>query len=254
MCARFTLKASAQAIRDLFEVDDIPEWEPRFNIAPTDPVMVCAMDREGHRRARLARWGLVPSWDKDLASGVKRINARSETVAEKPSFRDAFLRRRCLVAADGFYEWTDPWVPAKRAPRQPYRITGKDGQPFCFAGLYETWKPEQGDPILTCTILTTGPNDVVRPLHDRMPVILRQEDQSRWLDRDTEPEQLQLLLRPYPSELTFAYPVSTLVNRVGYDEPDALDPVSAPAAAGAQAEQDAGSPEQDSGFEGLFAE
>jgi putative SOS response-associated peptidase YedK len=193
MCGRFTLGLTADAIASAFAVEVDLALEPRLNIAPTQPIAtVIQSSQDFYRQLQLMQWGLIPSWAKDTAIGNKLINARSETVMEKPSFRAAFKYRRCLIPADGFYEW-------KKLERrkQPYY----NHKPFAFAGLWENWNN-----ILTCTILTTEANERVQPIHERMPVILHPEDYDRWLDRNQTSSHLVELLEPFPliSSLRFA--------------------------------------------------
>ena len=182
---------------------------PRFNIAPTQEVSAVRDLGEG-RELEFLRWGLIPSWAKDKSIGAKLINARAETVAEKPAFRSAFKHRRCLIPADGFFEWKK-----EGGRKEPHYITLRDGGLFAFAGLWEEWHPEDGEAVRSCTIITTGANELVRPLHDRMPVILDPGDYADWLDVNPRTkEQLLSLLRPFPSEKMRTYPQDCLVNKV----------------------------------------
>ena len=177
------------------------------------------MDRE----FRNLRWGLIPSWAKDPAMGSRMINARSETVASKPAYRSAFRERRCLILADGFYEWR----PVDKG-KQPYYIALQSGDPFAFAGLWERWEGPDGTVLETCTLLTTEPNDLVRPIHDRMPVILAETNYHLWLDTSVEkPDALKPLLGPYPADTMEAFPVGLQVNNPRNDEPSCVDPLSA---------------------------
>ena len=216
MCGRFTLRVSASIIADQFSIFEVPLLAARFNIAPSQPVPVIRMTSdalEPRRQLAFVRWGLVPSWAKDPAIGNRMINARAETVAEKPSYRAALRRRRCLIAADGFYEWQ---TVGKR--KQPIFIHMRDDRPFGLAGLWETWEGADHSALETCTILTTEPNDLMRPIHDRMPVIIAAEDYGLWLDHTVQkPEQILPLLRPYASEPMKAYQVSTRVNSPTHD-------------------------------------
>jgi putative SOS response-associated peptidase YedK len=232
-------------IAEQFGVFELPPFAARFNIAPTQPVPVVRMRPAGRELVWL-RWGLVPSWAKDPAIGNRLINARAETAAEKPAFRAALRRRRCLVAADGFYEWQKQ--QAGRA-KQPYFIRLRDDRPFAFAGLWETWEAKKGTgPICaqhpeghlgkldlspfpprleTCTLLTTDANDLIRPLHDRMPVIIAANAYDAWLDPATEdPRQLAALLVPYPSDAMEAYPVGGLVNNPKNDSAGCIEPAA----------------------------
>jgi putative SOS response-associated peptidase YedK len=223
MCGRFTQTASPEVIAEQFKITNPPLFTPRYNIAPSQPIAAIRIDPD---RATwtlvMLRWGLIPSWAKDPKIGNQCINAKAETVAEKPSFRSAFKKRRCLVVATGFYEWQ---VQGMR--KQPMWIGLKSTQPFAFAGLWEQWKPAEGEPRETCTIITTEPNDLIRPIHNRMPVILSPTSYDQWLDLSFQHiEPLKALLRPYPSEELTAYPVSTLVNNPRHDAPQCLEPVS----------------------------
>ncbi len=222
MCGRFTLRAPASVIAAQFSLFEVPFWKPRFNIAPTQPVPVVRMSpqqAELQREFVLLHWGLVPSWATDPAIGNRLINARAETAADKPSFRAAMRRRRCLIVADGFYEWQSI---GKR--RQPMFIHMRDDQPLAFAGLWESWEGAGHSSLESCTILTTTANDVVRPIHDRMPVIVAPQDYQRWLDPAVQkPEPILPLLRPYPSEAMDAYAVSTRVNSPARDEAECIE-------------------------------
>jgi putative SOS response-associated peptidase YedK len=211
MCGRFTLRAPASVVAEQFSLFEVPLLQPRFNIAPSRPVPVVRMvpqQVESRREFVLLRWGLVPGWAKDPAIGNRMINARAETAADKPSFRAALRRRRCLVVADGFYEWK---TAGKH--RQPMFIHMRDDRPLGFAGIWEAWEGAGHASLESCTILTTVANELVRPIHDRMPVIVAPEDYGRWLDPAMqEPAPIQSLLRPYPSDAMEAYAVSTRVN------------------------------------------
>lgn len=222
MCGRFTLTQSGQVLMEELGLIFIPEdYRPRYNIAPGQPVLA-ARDGDEGRKGAMLKWGLVPSWAKDPSIGNRMINARSETVGEKPSFRRAFDRRRCIIPADGFYEWR------KEGKRKiPVRFRMRDGRPFAFAGLWEAWRPPdgQGETLFTCTILTTDANELVQPVHDRMPVILTERSLDLWLDRDVPGEGVASLLRPYPAEEMEAYEVSTRVNYVANDDPELIEPV-----------------------------
>ncbi len=213
MCGRFTLHASPSLLAELFDLPAEPYLAPRYNIAPTQPVAVVRVQGpETAREWALVHWGLIPSWSKDPSIGARMINARAETVEEKPAFRAAFRRRRCLIPADGFYEWR-----SMGKGKQPYYITMEDRLPFAFAGLWETWTGPDGSALDSCTILTTDPNELMATLHNRMPVILDPEDYALWLGAggDTPKDQmgeLVNLLRPFPAELMTAHPVSKYVN------------------------------------------
>jgi putative SOS response-associated peptidase YedK len=201
----------------------------RYNLAPTQDALVLRRNPEtGERSLDPIRWGLIPHWAKDPAIGNKLINARAESIPAKPSFRDAFRRRRCLVPADGFYEWRKD-----TKPKQPYLIHMKDGEPFAFAGLWENWRdPATETWVRTFTIITTDANEVAAPIHNRMPAILAPGDYGRWLGEEPADEAaLTQLLRPYPADLMEAFPVSLAVNRVTNDTPDLFAPLEATAAA-----------------------
>lgn len=231
MCGRFVLRATPEQIRELFDLDEAPVVEPRYNIAPTQPVGIVRMNPDTQAREwALTLWGLIPSWSKDPSIGQKLINARSEGVAEKPSFRAAFKRRRCLVPASGFYEWK------KAGDRKlPHFITAEgpgagseSGTLFAIAGLWETWHSPDGGELSTCTLLTTEANELLAPLHDRMPVIIAPEDYAVWLGsgRDETPatlSELLHLLHPYPSEQMTLWPVSTRVNNARNEGADLVE-------------------------------
>ena len=222
MCGRYTLGAPDDDLADLFELSQVPDLEPRYNIAPTQPVPVVRVGEAGQvRELALVRWGLIPSWSKDPAVGARMINARSETAAAKPSFRAAFKRRRCLIPADGFYEWQ-----RTGGRKQPYYIRRKDRGALAFAGLWERWAGPDGSCIESCTILTTTPNDLLRPLHDRMPVILGPTDFALWLDPAVaEASRIQPLLVPCPADELVAYAVTTQVNSPRNDDPACIEPM-----------------------------
>lgn len=207
MCGRFAQRTLAKTLAREFQVDEMPDIEPRYNIAPTQDILTIRRTDDG-REAAMLKWGLVPSWAKDVSVGAKLINARSETVTEKPSFREAFKRRRCIIPADGFYEWQ-----RTGGKKQPFFFQMRDEHPFGFAGLWERWQGEGGQVINSCTILTTEANEVLQPVHDRMPVILYPDDYELWLDADLRKVDLaRELLRPFPALEMIAYPVSPLIN------------------------------------------
>ncbi|MBE9053205.1 SOS response-associated peptidase [Nostocales cyanobacterium LEGE 11386] len=221
MCGRFTLNQSAAALGEFFHIQQIPDLAAQYNIAPTQRVATVLHNPEsGKREFQQLRWGLIPSWAKDPSMGAKLINARAETVAEKPAFRSAFKHRRCLVLADGFYEWQ-----RQNGKKQPFYFHLSDGQPFGFAGLWERWRTEDEE-ITSCTILTTAANELLQPIHDRMPVILAPQDYDLWLNPQIQtPEPLQQLLCPYPAQAMTAYPVSTWVNKPQHDSPECIVPL-----------------------------
>ena len=229
MCGRFTLKTSSQALATLFDDLDFPELKPRYNIAPTQMVLgirsSATATLPAETEAVFFRWGLVPFWAKDLKIGASLINARAETVSSKPSFRNAFNKRRCLILADGFYEWKKG-----ENAKIPQYITRVDEQPFCFAGLWESWTNHATQPhqsIETCTIITTTPNELMAKLHDRMPVILDKSVCAVWLDTSFQDHaHLQSLLVPCPAERLKATTVSNLVNKPIHDSPECIAPVA----------------------------
>jgi putative SOS response-associated peptidase YedK len=230
MCGRFTIKAKTEQLHEAVRGLTVTEWRgPRYNVAPTQPVP--AVRNLGARAVEWLRWGLVPAWAKDPAIGNKLINARAETLAEKPSFRSALRARRCVILADGFYEWA---VAGTR--KQPYFFQRPGGRPFALAGIWESWQPPEGSPLLTCTIITTTANATVAPIHERMPVILSPDAVERWLvPATTETAPLLDLLRPWPATDLETYPVSTLVNRPAVDDPRCVEPVALPPGAAMQA-------------------
>lgn len=221
MCGRYTLAAPSPAdVRARFPVGETVEVHRRFNVAPSDEVLAVTTDREGAPRGELLRWGLVPSWAKSPDTGLKMINARVETVAERPAFRRAFERYRCLIIADGFYEWQR--LP--NGPKQPFHITRADRAPFAFAGLWSIWYREDGTKLRSCTILTATPNSAIAPLHDRMPVILERDAEELWLDPASSSEQLMDALGGLGSAGTALHPVGPAVNDARYDGPECLQP------------------------------
>jgi putative SOS response-associated peptidase YedK len=223
MCGRFTLTADPADLQEAFYWVDFgnASFTPRYNIAPTQGVAV--VPNNGHNKLDFFTWGLVPSWAKDPSIGSRMINARSETLAEKPSFRTAYKRRRCLILADGFYEWAQN--PGEKA-KTPMLIRMKDGKPFAFAGLWEDWQSPDGSQILSTTIITTQPNRLLAPIHNRMPVILPPEAYQAWLEPGEVPaSHLDPLLRPYNPDLMEAFPVSRMVNSPKNDTPECIRPV-----------------------------
>ena len=224
MCGRYSQLRSWSDLVRLYNITagQMPlNLAPRYNIAPTQDVPVVRSTREnGGRELVLLRWGLVPFWAKDIAGGYKMINARAETIAEKPAFRHAFQQRRCLVVADGFYEWAK--TPTGR--KQPYFITVAGDQLFAFAGLWESWNSPGGERIQSCTIAVTQANDMLRPIHDRMPAILDGDHFDSWLDTKAPLAEAKALLRPYPGAMAL-FPVSSRVNAVRNDDPDCVRPI-----------------------------
>jgi putative SOS response-associated peptidase YedK len=207
MCGRFTQRADSKKLAKAFKVAEVPVVEARFNIAPTQDILAVYASGDG-RAATFYKWGLIPSWAKDTSMGARLINARSETVTEKPSFRQAFRQRRCVIPADGFYEWQ-----RTGGRKQPYFFRMRDERPFGFAGLWERWEGEGGRVVNSCAILTTEANEVLRPVHDRMPVILHPDDYEPWLGAGArELDLVKEMLRPYPAEQMVGYPVGASVN------------------------------------------
>jgi putative SOS response-associated peptidase YedK len=207
MCGRYAQRTDPKRLAKEFKVAEVINAAPRYNIAPTQEVLAVRESSDG-REMTLYKWGLVPSWAKDASIGAKLINARSETVTEKPSFREAFKRRRCIIPADGFYEWQ-----RLEGRKQPFFFRMRDERPFGFAGLWERWEDEGGKVINSCAILTTEANEVLRPVHDRMPVILHPDDYGLWLGAEArELGLVKEMLRPYPAEEMVGYPVGSGVN------------------------------------------
>ncbi|MFH1107726.1 MAG: SOS response-associated peptidase [Planctomycetota bacterium] len=221
MCGRFTLATAPEIVAEFFELTAVPDLSPRYNIAPTQsaPAILLTLER-AQRVFRPLRWGLIPGWAKDPTIGNRMINARAETVAEKPAFRSAFRQRRCLVVSDGFYEW-------RKGPgrKQPFYIRMRDDRPFAFAGLWEHWEAGDGTGIDSCALLTTQPNTVLRPIHDRMPVILDRANYDLWLDPTmADVDRLRPLLCPYRAEEMKAYPVGARVNSPTRDDRACIEP------------------------------
>ena len=224
MCGRYTLAAPNPAeVRTRFPIGEAIEVRRRYNVAPGDEALAVTTDKEGKPRGELLRWGLVPSWAKQPDTGLKMINARVETVGQRPAFRRAFERYRCLIIADGFYEWRR--LPA--GPKQAFHIARADGGLFAFAGLWSIWHGEDGRTLRTCTILTTAANGAIAPLHDRMPVILAPEAESAWLEPSESPEDLRRLLGGLAPAGTALHPVGPAVNDARYDGPECLAPALA---------------------------
>ena len=216
MCGRYRLTAKERYLRDHFGLDEDPPWPPRWNIAPTQQVAIIRQHPTQPRRIfSHVRWGLIPYWAKDPSSGMKTINAMSETAAEKPAFRDALRFRRCLIPADGFYEWKR----LRATEKQPYQFQMVDGSPFAFAGLWERWRGPDKEILETCTILTTTPNALVSQVHNRMPVIVGRNDYDLWLDPGIkDPNRVAECLRPFDADLMKKYAVSVRVNRPDNDD------------------------------------
>jgi putative SOS response-associated peptidase YedK len=223
MCGRLTLTTPAQVVAEHFDVAEVPSLTPRYNIAPSQPVVVVRQRRSvPERRLEMRIWGLVPPWAREPAIGARLINARAETVTQKRAYRDAFRRRRCLVAADGFYEWQ----PRGRNLKQPYHVTPEREELFAIAGLYERWAGAEGRTLDTCTLITTEANERMRAIHGRMPVLLPRDAWSAWLDPDARgAEELQALLRPSSEESLRLQPVGLRVNDTRHDDPECIRPV-----------------------------
>jgi putative SOS response-associated peptidase YedK len=221
MCGRFARRSTQEVLADWFgvEVEDMPWFAPTYNAAPQSTQPVVRLNNEtGKREFALMRWGLVPYWAKDAKVGYTTINARAEEVASKPLYRDALKKRRCLIPADAFYEWQRVDAKTKR----PYAFGMRSGEPYAFAGLWERWKPKDGDPLETFTILTTDPNELAEPVHNRMPVILEPRDYTRWMETN-DPARLPIdLMRPYPAEKMRSWRVDERVGNVRNDDPELL--------------------------------
>jgi len=225
MCGRFSLDTTLEDLYIALKIKTRINIAARYNIAPGQPILVLR-----NHPVRVAReyqhlgWGLIPGWMKQAPTTGTMINARAETVAEKPTFRSALQHRRCLIPADGYYEWK-----SMQGRKQPYYFHLKDGTPFCFAGLWERWQPTEGEPVQSCAIITTGANALGADIHHRMPVILPRDDYARWLAPGiTAPSEVLPLLQPYPPEAMSVYPVSTLVNNARVDEPRCITPLADP--------------------------
>ena len=221
MCGRYHLHSPMEAIAAQFEAEARTGFEPRYNLAPTAPVPVVVQTPAG-RVITLHRWGLVPSWSRDPALGARLANARAETVAEKPSFRAPFKRGRCIIPADGFYEWQ----ARPGAPKQPFCFRAADGSLLGFAGLRDEWEGPDGA-LETCAIITTTANGLMAPIHDRMPVLLAREDYAAWLDPATPAQRLKALLRPCPEAWLLAHAVNRAVGNARQDGPELLEPIDA---------------------------
>jgi putative SOS response-associated peptidase YedK len=222
MCGRYTLHHKPEEIEERFDVEADEELvAPRYNIAPSQiiPTIVHADSRE----IIGCKWGLIPFWAKDPKIGNNLINAKAETLAEKPSFKHALAKRRCLIPADGFYEW----LKRGKAPSQPMHIRLRDGGLFAFAGLWEEWKSPEGEPLRTCTIITVEPNEMVAKIHNRMPAILTTDEEAAWIDPKSKVADLLLMLRPYPTDEMEAIPVSRAVNRPSFDDAACIAPIEA---------------------------
>jgi len=221
MCGRYAVTSSPEAIRALFRYVDLPNFPPRYNIAPTQPIAIVRLE-QGQRRFALVRWGFIPSWAKDPRMVSLMFNARGETVTDKPAYRAAMRRRRCLIPADGFYEWR------RVGPRsQPHYVRRKDGSSFAFAGIWETWTGPNGEELDTAAIITTRANNTLASIHERMPVVLPEDTYDRWLNCDeVDAETAAILIAPPPDDSLEAYEVSSAVNRAANDEARLIEPAS----------------------------
>lgn len=220
MCGRYTLHHKPEEIEERFDVDAVEEFlAPRYNIAPSQIIPVIRQTQS--REMAGCKWGLIPFWAKDPKIGNNLINAKAETIAEKPSFKRAFAKRRCLIPADGFYEWQK----RGKAPSQPMYIRRRDGGLFAFAGLWEEWKSPEGEPIETCTIITVEPNELLSKIHNRMAAILRPGDEAAWIDPKSGVDDLLQMLRPYDSDELEAIPVSRAVNSPAHDSAALIAPI-----------------------------
>ena len=221
MCGRYVIEISADLVRKVFGVVDVPQWTARYNVAPTQMVPVIRQRGDSTRQLVLMRWGLIPSWAKEVGEGL--INARAETVNEKPLFRQLFRQRRCILPATGFYEWQK--VDKHKIP---HFVRLKNQMPMPFAGIWDSWRAPDGQVVESCAILTTAANGAVGSIHERMPVILHPDEFGQWLDREQHDQAtLMPLLAPYPSDCLEVYPVSTLVNSVANDQPECIAPLPA---------------------------
>jgi putative SOS response-associated peptidase YedK len=229
-------------VKHLFELEEIHELDARFNIAPTQDIPVVTQSREGDRKLKMLRWGLIPTWAKSPAAGATQINARAESLRDGPAYRTLFERRRCLIPADGFFEWKSipaeveqgslfggpSATPAGKARKQPYHFTMKDGGLFAFAGIWDRWSDPHGKIVDSCCVITTVPNALVSPIHDRMPVIVAREDYAQWLNRHaTNAGDLMHLLLPFPEAQMKATPVNSVVGNSRIDTPECVQPVVA---------------------------
>ena len=223
MCGRFTLFASLKELTDRFGFDSFPvNLTPSYNIAPTQPVLTVRATPAGAKQvqAGFMKWGLIPTWAKDASLGGRMINARSETASDKPSFRSAFRKRRCLILADGFYEWRKTGTG-----KQPVRVQMEDGRPFAFAGLWESWRNREGGEVHSCTILTMSANSFMKNIHDRMPLILQKNNESKWLDSSsTDPEEIKEMIQEFPNDYLESWDVSKLVNIPTNNNPECIEP------------------------------
>ena len=223
MCGRFGLTRPEALKLERFGITELPPLVPRYNIPPSSDILV-VRERKGVTEAEMIRWGLVPSWAKDPSIGNRMANVRSDTALDKGSFRAAMQKRRCLMPADVFYEWQD--VPGQKR-RKPYAVAIRDGEIFALGGLWEAWRAkESGEWLITCAILTTEPNELLEPIHDRMPVIVKEDDYASWISPATAAVEVRRMVQPYPDELMRTWEIGVLVNDPKTDDASILTPVS----------------------------
>lgn len=218
MCGRYSFTLPPEALRALFRVVTALNLQPRYNIAPTQVVPVIGLEPNGERALRMFRWGLIPRWSREMPKSAPLINARSEGIAQSRTFGEALSRRRCLVPADGFYEWNKD-----KKDKRPWRIVDPERPAFAFAGVWEGWRSREGEIIRSFAIVTTSANETLSHIHDRMPVILKREDEDAWLDPDRAEPKLLSLLAPYERTKTEVYRVDARVNSVKNDDPDCMN-------------------------------
>ncbi|HMK37094.1 MAG TPA: SOS response-associated peptidase [Desulfomonilaceae bacterium] len=224
MCGRFVLITAGKDLAEQFQCEQFTHLEPRYNIAPSQQIAVIRLNPGTRQReCGFVKWGLVPAWAKDPSMGSKLINARAESAREKPAFRNAFKRRRCLVIADGFYEWKK----LGKGKKQPYLFGLKNGRSFAFGGLWERWSSSDGQVVESCAVLTTDSNALLEAIHDRMPVIVRPNDYAAWLDPEVQKEEvLNKILQPFPADEMEGRLVSSRVNKADYEGPDCIEPLT----------------------------
>ncbi|WP_411725822.1 SOS response-associated peptidase [Methyloglobulus sp.] len=223
MCGRFALYTDPIALAKKFQAVNVPEWLPSYNVAPSQAIPIIRQE-QGRRAFAMTRWGLIPSWAKEINTGYSTINARAETVAEKPAFRSAFQYRRCLIPADGYFEWQEI---ANSKIKQPWYISLKNQEPMALAGLWEHWRGRDGSEIGSCTIIVTSGNELMQSIHDRMPVILSPETWDTWLDTtNTNKQGLQTLFTQYPADEMTAWPVSTVVNSPRHNSEECISRIA----------------------------
>jgi len=221
MCGRFALDANVKTVKAQFHIDEMMDIEPRFNIAPTEEVLTLFHAGENHLKPVMLYWGLIPFWAKDKTIGQRLINARAETVSQKPAYRAAFKKRRCLVIMSGFFEWR-----REGERKQPFYFFQKEEQLLAVAAIWEHWQDNNsGESIHSCCLITTNANELMKPIHNRMPVILDEQTQSLWLDKEPDRRQLQSILRPYPHQDLACYPVTPKMNNARFKDKQAIEPI-----------------------------